>query len=94
MTTGELFAWVIIPLGIFLIGGAASGIMLLVKGAVYFAKSREAQESTAKTNQKISEDLERFIEHVNVRFDKTDAVLANHGERIVVLEDFKRRVEH
>lgn len=80
MTAGQIIAYVVVPMAIFMLGAAGAGIVALVRFTVYLTKSREAQESTAKTNQKISDDLASFIGHTNER-------LNNHGERIVVLED-------
>lgn len=93
MTTGQLIAWIILPLAIFLLTSAGTGILMLVKVTVYLTKSREAQESTAKTNQQISNDLSKFVGQVNSRFDEQDKRINDHGERIVVLEDFKKRTE-
>lgn len=93
MTGFEIVALIIVPLAIFLLGAAGAGIVALVRFTAYMTTSREAQESTAKTNQKISDDLSRFVGQVNDRFDRQDTRINNHGERIVLLEDFKKRTE-
>jgi hypothetical protein len=80
MSTGNLIAYVVIPLTIFFLSALGGGVLLLIKAVNYFTKSREAQESTAKTVAEIAEQLRTFITSAGER-------LNNHGERIAVLED-------
>lgn len=79
MSGWSIVAFIVIPLAIFLLTAAASGVVALIKLTSYFSKSREAQESTAESNQQIVKRLDVFIE-------RTDDRLSNHGERIRVLE--------
>lgn len=82
-----LIAAIGIPLLLFLLGGAATGISALVKFTVYMTKSREAQESTAKSNLQIVESVKQLSSDVNQRFGRIEDTQRDHGERISVLED-------
>ena len=78
---------------IFLCGVAWGGVKLTVALTSYFAGSRAAQESTAESNQGIRKDLAQLGLDMRNRFSDIEGKVADHGERIVVLEDFKRRTE-
>lgn len=80
MTSGEIIGYVVVPLAIFLFGAIGTGIVLIIKFAVWLTKSREAQEGTAKSTEKIADQLVQFIGSTNFRLNE-------HGERISVLED-------
>lgn len=82
-----------VTLFIFLCGAAFGGVKLVVALTSYFTKTRAAQESTAESNQGIRLDLAQLGIDMRNRFSDVESKVTNHGERIVVLEDFKRRVE-
>lgn len=79
MSIGEITGLIIVPLAIFLLTAAGSGIIALIKLTSYFASSKAAQESTAKTNAEISNKLDTYC-------GITDSKLNEYGERISVLE--------
>lgn len=80
MSTGEIVAYVIVPLALFILTSMGGGVMGVIKLTNYLTRSQSAQESTAKSNREISDNLKQFIGETNQR-------LNDHGERISVLED-------
>jgi hypothetical protein len=87
MNTGDIVSFIIVPLGIFFLASLGTGVTALVKFTAYMARSQNALESTAKTNQEISTKLGRYIEH-------TDNVLKDHGERLKVVEYVSEQWQH
>jgi hypothetical protein len=79
MSTGDIVGFVVVPLAIFLLTAAASGVVALVKLTSYFTASKAAQESTAISNDKI-------VKRLDVYCGQTDQKLNEYGERISVLE--------
>lgn len=82
-----------VSLFIFLSGAAFGAVKLVVALTSYFTKTRAAQESTAESNQGIRSDLAQLGIDVRNRFSDIETKVTDHGERLVVLEDFKRRTE-
>jgi hypothetical protein len=80
VTTTAVIAYIVIPLVIFLMGAAITGITGLVKFVRYMEKSQAAQESTASSNQEINDKLDKYM-------GKTDTTLIDHTTRIAVLEN-------
>lgn len=80
MTSTFIVAYIVIPLVIFLLGAAITGITGLVKFVRYMEKSQAAQESTASSNNEINDKLDKYM-------GKTDATLIDHTTRIAVLEN-------
>jgi hypothetical protein len=79
MNLGDVVAYIGVPLGLFLLTAAGSGIVALIKLTSYFASSKAAQESTALSNAEISKKLDAYC-------GQTDHKLTEYGERLVVLE--------
>lgn len=84
MTAGDVVAYVIVPLGLFVLGAIATGITLLVKGSTYLARSAAAQESTAASNDEINTTLKAYM-------TRNDERVNDHERRIYVLEDVRRQ---
>lgn len=61
MMTQTVFAFIVIPIAIFVIGGAAAAIRGAIRFAQYMVRSEEAQESIAKSNKEIRDRLDGFI---------------------------------
>jgi hypothetical protein len=78
--TTDIIAWIVVPLVLFVLGAAGTGITLLIKGSAYMARSQVAQENTATTNQEISDQLAKYME-------RTDTKLNGLDVRVSVLED-------
>lgn len=68
-----------VPLIIFVLGSAGSGIVMLIRFTSTLARGEKTQEAIAESNDEIRTMLKQYV----VQTDKT---LANHGERIAVLE--------
>lgn len=79
MDGNALIAYVVVPLVIAFVGGAAAAITALVRFVSYMARSQVAQEKTAESNEEISKKLDKFIDH-------TTEVLSSYGERFAILE--------
>lgn len=79
MTSSEIVGYVVVPLVIFLLTTAVSGVIGIVKLTSYFAGSREAQESTAQSNKQIVEKIDGYMARTDVR-------LNGHDTRITLLE--------
>lgn len=86
MTAGEAFAYIGVPLIIFILGGIATGVTLLVKGSAYMARSAAAQESTASSNSEISSTLKAYMASNDARVNELD-------RRMFLVEDWRRQDE-
>lgn len=82
-----------VSLFIFLCGAAFGAVKLTVALTSYFTSTKASAESTAESNQGIREDLANLGKDMRNRFSDIEGKVTNHGERLVVLEDFKRRTE-
>jgi hypothetical protein len=85
LTSGEALA-IGVPLIIFVLGGIAAGITLLVKGSAYMARSAAAQESTATSNGEISSTLKAYMA-------SDDARVIDLDRRLFLVEDWRRQDE-
>lgn len=83
MTSGEALA-IGIPLIVFILGGIATGITMLVKGSAYMARSAVAQESTATSNAEINETLKAYMASNDARVNDLD-------RRVYLIEDWRDR---
>lgn len=63
----EIVAWVIIPLTLFILAAAGTGLTLLVKGVTYMARSDENQKRTADSNDRIESQLTTYIDQNDKR---------------------------
>lgn len=86
MTAGEAFAYIGVPLLVFVLGGITAGITLLVKGSAYMARSAAAQESTADSNADISKTLKAYMASNDGRVNDLD-------RRVFLIEDWRRQDE-
>jgi hypothetical protein len=87
VTAGEAFAYIGVPLLIFVLGGIATGVTLLVKGSAYMARSAAAQESTATTNAEINSTLKAYIATNDARVNDLD-------RRVYAMERDQERGTH
>jgi hypothetical protein len=83
LTSGEALA-IGVPLIIFVLGGIAAGITLLVKGSAYMARSAAAQESTATSNGEISSTLKAYMA-------SNDARVIDLDRRMFLIEDWRQQ---
>jgi hypothetical protein len=83
LTSGEALA-IGVPLIIFVLGGIAAGITLLVKGSAYMARSAAAQESTATSNGEISATLKAYMA-------SNDARVVDLDRRMFLIEDWRQQ---
>lgn len=81
----QFFAWIIIPLIIFLLSSAIGGIVGLIRFVRTLEHSETIQKEIAKSNQNISDKLDSFIA-------TTNGAISDHSTRLAVLEDFKREM--
>lgn len=79
----QFFAWIMIPLIIFLLSTAVGGVVGLMKFVRTLEHSETLQGEIAKSNQNISDKLDSFMA-------STNGVLGDHSARLAVLEEFKR----
>lgn len=70
---------IIVPAAILLLTSAGSGIVFLVKFTAWLTSTKEAQISTARSNQEIADKLDKFVAVTTDRFEE-------HNSRISVLE--------
>ena len=84
MKAGEAFAVIGVPLIIFVLGGIATGIVLLVKGSAYMARSAAAQESTAVSNADINSTLKAYMA-------SNDARVIDLDRRMFLMEDWRQQ---
>jgi len=83
---GQIVEYVIFPLTVFFLTAIGTGVVGIIKLTVYFAHTREAQETTAKNTQEMAADLKGFIGETNDRLNRHGEQLAVHNQRISVVE--------
>lgn len=79
MTTSAVIGYVVVPVGLFILGGIVTGVIGIIKLAGHMARSEAAQQATATSNQTIADALKSYM-------DKTDAKLSDHSERLRLVE--------
>jgi len=72
MTASQAFAYIGIPLILFVLGGIGTGIVLLVKGSAYMATSAAAQKSIAASSAEINTTLKAYIASNDLKVNDLD----------------------
>jgi hypothetical protein len=78
----NVLGWVVVPMFVFLVGSAGSGIVALVKFVGYMARSQTAQESTAETNKDMRDKLNTYIDRADARFGRIELDVAVLKDRL------------
>ena len=86
MTSGDAITYIGIPLLIFVLGAFGSGVMLLIRGSAYMARSGVAQETAAHQLAELNATLKAYIAGNDVRFNDLD-------RRVFAMEDWRRGEE-
>lgn len=73
-----VLGYIVIPVGIFLIGALVAGFRFAIGLGKYVVRSEEAQTRTADSNQQIADRLGKYME-------RTDDRLNSHDEQLAVL---------
>ena len=81
----QFAAWIIVPLVLFLLSTSIGGVVGLIKFVRTLEHSETLQAQIAKSNQDISDKLDRFI-------TTTNGALGDHSTRLAILEEFKREM--
>ena len=82
----EVLAWVVIPVGIFLLGLVWGAVRMIVRMAQYFVRSEEAQKLTAANTENIATTLKSYMSKTDGRFDHIDQRFEDHGKQLAVLQ--------
>lgn len=73
------------------VGVIISGIYAAIRGAIragqYLVRSEEAQAATARSNEEMARNLDRYMQSSNTRFERLEDVLGQHGQELAVLRD-------